>query len=263
MIFGGIQKLTLLDYPDKTACALFTIGCNFLCPFCHNVSLIIEVEEQQDNIEQDRTRGQVNCLGRTQDSEPASLIRTQTHGTKTTNESEVLEFLATRQGLLDGVCISGGEPLLHNNLEGFIDKVKALGFLVKLDTNGSFPDKMEALIKNGKIDYVAMDIKNAPEKYAKTIGMPEYDITPIEKSMQVLRTGEIPYEFRTTVVREFHALDDLLSIARWISRADKFYLQSFVNSDGVLTRGLSAYTDSEMQRFLVEIRKILPETNLR
>jgi len=238
MIFGGIQKLTLLDYPDKTACTLFTIGCDFLCPFCHNVSLLVEVEEQQcDDI--------------------------QTQGKKTITESDVVEFLESRQGLLDGVCISGGEPLLHDNLEGFIDKVKELGFLVKLDTNGSFPDKLERLIKNGKLDYVAMDIKNEPDKYAKTIGLPEYDISPIEKSMQILRTGMIPYEFRTTVVRDFHTLDDMLSIARWIPWAEKYYLQGFINSEGVLKRELTAYTDLEIQMLLVEIRKILPSAELR
>jgi pyruvate formate lyase activating enzyme len=174
-----------------------------------------------------------------------------------------LEFLTTRRGLLDGVCIGGGEPLLHEGLESFIDKVRALGFLVKLDTNGSFPDKLEKLIKSGKVDYVAMDIKNAPKKYAETIGLPEYDIAPIEKSIQILRTSAIPYEFRTTVVRELHTLDDLLSIAHWISWAEKYYLQGFINSDGVLQRGLTAYTEQEMQMFLEEIKRALPITELR
>ena len=244
MVFGGIQKLTLLDYPDKTACTVFTIGCNFLCPFCHNVSLIVEVEDEQCGINQARDRH-------------------DRHDKKMIKESEVLEFLESRQGLLDAVCISGGEPLLHDDLEGFIDKVKALEFLVKLDTNGSFPDKLEELIKNGKIDYVAMDIKNAPGKYAITIGLHDYDISPVEKSMQILRAGTIPYEFRTTVVRDFHTPDDLLSIARWIPWAEKYYLQGFINSDGVLRRSLSAYTDVEMQTFLDEIKIILPGAGLR
>jgi pyruvate formate lyase activating enzyme len=250
MIFGGIHKLTLLDYPEQTACTVYTIGCNFLCPFCQNVSLIVEVEEQQD-----KTEGQVHCLERTQDSEPVPL--------SWITETEVLEFLETRRGLLDGVCIGGGEPLLQKNLESFIDKIKALGFLVKLDTNGSFPDKLENLIKNGKVDYVAMDIKNAPKKYAKTIGLPEYDISPIEQSIQILRDNAISYEFRTTVVREFHSLEDLLSIARWISWADKYYLQSFINSDGVLHKGLTAYSDTDMHMLLVETRKILSCTEVR
>ena len=238
MIFGGIQKLTLLDYPEKTACTVFTIGCNYLCPFCHNVSLIVEVEEEQNDA-------------------------AQAHSNKMITESEVLEFLETRRGLLDGVCISGGEPLLQENLEGFIDKVKALGFLIKLDTNGSFPDKLERLVSTKKIDYVAMDIKNTPEKYAETIGLTEFDISPIERSMQILRTGTIPYELRTTVVRDFHTLDDLLSIARWIRLAQKYYLQGFINSDGVMQRGLKAYTEPEMQVFLGEIRRILPCAELR
>ena len=228
MEFGGIQKVTLLDYPDKTACTLFTNGCNFNCPYCQNSSLI----------------------------DPAGSEQTQ-------STSEVISFLKTRQGLLDGICISGGEPLMQNDLDTFIEEVKELGFLVKLDTNGSYPKKLEKLIKSGAIDYIALDIKNTPEKYALTIGMPEYDVVQVEESMDLLRSGTIPYEFRTTVVREFHTGDDLLSIAKWISEAEKYFLQNFENIDGVLQGGLHSFSAAEMQKFVEKVRTILPAAELR
>jgi len=228
MVFGGIQKLTLLDYPDRTACTLFTIGCNFRCPFCQNVSLI-------------RPTGEGQTFG----------------------ASEILDFLKTRQGLLDGVCISGGEPLILEDLGAFIDKVKSLGFYVKLDTNGSYPRRLKNLAESGRLDYVAMDIKNTPEKYPQTIGLPEYDVSPIEESIAFLCSGAIPYEFRTTVVRRFHTQDDLLTIARWISGADKYFLQGFVDSGEVLQSGLTAYSKAEMQRLLNSVKKELPVTELR
>ena len=232
MFFGGILKLTLLDYPDKTACTLFTAGCNFGCPFCQNASLAVWDEKSPQDAQ-------------------------------SIDASEVLEFLKSRQSLLDGVCISGGEPLLHDELDGFIGEVKAMGFLVKLDTNGSHPKKLEKLIRSGAIDYVAMDIKNTPEKYAQTIGLPEYDVAPVEESMTLLRSGTLPYEFRTTVVRELHTVDDLLIIARWISGAKKYFLQSFVDSGGVLKKGLHSYTEEEMRQFHSKIEKILPSVELR
>ena len=227
MVFAGIQKLTLLDYPDKTACTVFTFGCDFCCPFCQNSALISK------------------------------------SGAEMIPESEVLEFLKSRQGLLDGVCISGGEPLLHDELEDFIDDVKSLGFLVKLDTNGSNPEKLEKLLKAGKIDFVSMDIKNTPVKYAQTIGLPAFDVSVIEKSVNILRSGTVPYEFRTTVVCEFHTGDDLLSIAQWIFGAEKYCLQRFIDSDGVLQKGLHGYSDPEMQNLLVNVKKILPFAGLR
>jgi len=228
MVFGGIQKLTLLDYPDRTACTLFTIGCNFACPFCQNASLI-------------RPTGKELTFG----------------------ASEILDFLKTRQGLLDGVCISGGEPLIHKDLGAFIDKVKALGFLVKLDTNGSYPQRLKELAESGRLDYVAMDIKNTPEKYPQTIGLPEYDVSPIEDSIAFLCSGVIPYEFRTTVVRSYHTQDDLLAMARWISSADKYFLQGFIDSGEILQGGLTAYSKTEMQQLLDSVKKELPVTELR
>jgi len=233
MVFGGIQKVTLLDYPGETACTIFTVGCDFACPFCQNASLLNE--------------RQVDGLG----------------------QEDVLCFLATRRGLLDGVCISGGEPLLQDELEFFIDEIKKAGFLVKIDTNGSDPKKLKRLLESGKIDYVAMDIKNSPEKYARTIGLPEYDITPIDESINLLLTwanlndSKASCEFRTTVVKEYHTEDDLLSIARWISGTQKYFLQSFVDSDGVKSKGLHSYSNNEMQQIIKTVKTVLPTAELR
>lgn len=229
--FAGMQKMTLLDYPDKTACTLFTAGCNFACPFCHNPDLVTFI----------------NVGGA-----PPLLP-----------EEDVLRFLKSRQGLLDGVCISGGEPLAHEDVLGFARRVKELGYLVKIDTNGSYPDRLRALVEDAKIDYVAMDIKNAPNKYAQTIGVTGYDAAPVLRSVEYLLAGNVPYEFRTTVVREFHALDDLLSIARLIPNAAKYYLQGFDNPERALQAGLSAYEEHEMREMLESVKEVLPRAQLR
>ena len=228
MIFGGIQKLTLIDYPDKTACTLFTIGCNYRCPYCQNSSLL-------------DTAGAMQKI----------------------TASEVFDFLETRKGLLDGVCISGGEPLLCDDLESFIAEIKALGFPVKLDTNGSYPQKLKKLLNSGALDYVAMDIKNTPAKYALTIGVPGYDTSPVEESISLLCSSTVPHEFRTTVVKEFHTEDDLTAIARWISGKEKYFIQGFKDSEGVLYSGLNGYSDVEMNLFLEKINKVLPNAGLR
>ena len=254
MVFGGLQKLTLLDYPGFTACTAFVAGCDFACPFCHNTSLI------------EGTKGDGTFWSRDDQNVSSPFV-------------PILDFLKTRQGLLDGVCISGGEPLLQEGLESFIDKVKELGFFVKIDTNGSSPDKLKRLIESGKIDFVAMDIKNSPVKYAQTIGLPDYDVTAIEDSINLLRTGTIPFEFRTTVVKEFHTEEDLLYIARWISGAStqvtsdakppqisgevKYFLQKFVESDGVKQKGLHSYSDKEMKQLTNVVKTVLPTAELR
>ena len=228
MVIGGIQKLTLLDYPDKTACTIFTVGCNFACPYCQNASLVCP---------------------------PV--------GIQTISIPVVFEFLKKRKGFIEGVCISGGEPLMHNDLDDFIFDIKALGFLVKLDTNGSYPEKLKNLVSSGTIDYVAMDIKNTPEKYAQTIGLNEYDVSAVEESVSFLCSGAVPYEFRTTVVREFHTVDDLKSIAGWITNAQKYYLQGFANTGDILKSGHSGYNKQEMLKILCKLKDILPVTELR
>jgi len=234
MVFGGLQKVTLLDYPEKTACTIFTTGCNLRCPFCQNSSLVCA--------------DKAGCSGA---------------DNQTLNYSEINSFLETRKGLLDGVCISGGEPLLHKDLHSFIREVKEMGFLVKLDTNGSQPEKLKELMESGYIDYIAMDVKNTPEKYAQTVGVPDFDISPVKESVGILLSSTIPYEFRTTVVREFHDEDDLVSIAHWISGAKHYYLQGFINSGGVLLSGLNGYTVEEMHRFHKIVKVMLPTTELR
>ena len=172
MKIHGLLKLTLLDYPTKTACTLFTAGCNFRCPFCHNGSLVLNKAEE---IPQD----------------------------------EIFAFLKKRQGLLDGVCITGGEPLLNPDISEFIKRVRELGYSVKLDTNGSFPDRLIELAENGLIDYVAMDIKSSPEGYSKAVGLKDFDVTPNDKSIKFLLTGKVDYEFRTTAVKGLHELSDV------------------------------------------------------
>lgn len=206
MIFYGFQKMTLLDYPGKVACTLFTGGCNLRCPFCHNAGLVTGLEQTEEN----------------------SLIR----------DGEVLAFLKKRQGLLDGVCITGGEPLLHRELPAFLRSVRSLGYPVKLDTNGTFPDRLRALVEEGLVDYVAMDIKNSPAKYAMTAGVPDLDLTPIRQSVAYLLEGHVDYEFRTTVLNDFHTPEDMAAIAAWISGAPRYFIQNFEDSGHLLRPGL-------------------------
>lgn len=213
MKIDGIQKLTLLDYPGYTACTLFLGGCNFRCPFCHNASLVL---------------GKESGVG--------------------VEETEWMAFLQKRKGILDGVCISGGEPLLHPQITSLIRKIKEMGYLVKLDTNGSFPEKLKEILKEGLLDYVAMDIKNTKEKYQESAGAPDLDVEKIEKSKELLMTTDIPYEFRTTIVDKLHQMEDVEKMAKWLSGADAWYLQSFVHSGDVLEEGLGAHTKEWMEK---------------
>ncbi len=202
--FYGLQKLTLLDYPGKMACTVFTGGCNFRCPFCHNRSLVF-LNENDSEI----------------------------------SVSDILEYLETRKKVLDGVCITGGEPLLHKGIFDFIRKVKELGLLVKLDTNGSNCEALKRLIEEGLVDYVAMDIKGCPEKYAETIGLENYDIAEVARSKDYLLQGHVDYEFRTTVVAQFHEVADFEKIGRWIEGAKNYYLQNFEDHGTCIREGLS------------------------
>ena len=177
MRIQGLQKLTLLDYPGKTACTIFLSGCNFRCPFCHNTPLLTA----------DAADGMA--------------------------EEELLAFLKKRRGLLDGVAITGGEPLLRPDLPALLEKIKGLGYAVKLDTNGAFPERLEQIVRAGLADYVAMDVKNSPARYAQTVSMAELDLAPIEKSVSFLLRGTVDYEFRTTAVAEFHDDASFLSLA--------------------------------------------------
>ena len=202
--FYGLQKLTLLDYPGLMAATVFTGGCNFRCPFCHNRSLVF-LNENNGEISSD----------------------------------DILSYLKTRSKILDGVCISGGEPLLHKGIGNFIRQVKDLGLKVKLDTNGSNFEAMKKLIEDGLIDYVAMDIKNHPKKYSETIGLETFDLKAIEKSKNYLLEDHVDYEFRTTVVRQFHTVSDFEKIGRWIEGAKNYYLQNFEDHGSCIQQGLS------------------------
>jgi pyruvate formate lyase activating enzyme len=211
MQINGFQKLTLLDYPGKMACTIFTSGCNFRCPFCHNASLVLPGRER-DIFEQE----------------------------------EILDYLQKRQGILEGVCVTGGEPLIQNGLEDFLEKVKKLGYKIKLDTNGSFPERLQNIIKSGLIDCVAMDIKNSKEHYSKTIGVENFDISPICDSVNILRNSSIDYEFRTTVTKELHSENDFEAIGQWLKGAKLFFLQNFVDSGDLIGTDLHPLSENEL-----------------
>ena len=228
MQFSGFQKLTLLDYPEKTACTLFTAGCNFRCPFCHNAALVTHIDNS-------------NFF----------------------TEEYVLVYLKKRQGVLDGVCITGGEPLMHKELPEFIAKVKALGYLVKLDTNGSYPDRLAALIDSGNIDYVARDIKNSQEKYLETADCSEQDLKNVQKSVELLKQKKIDFEFRTTVVREYHAVEDIKKIAEWIKGADKYFLQNFIDSGDLIKNNLSAVSPQTLDLMHSCAQDVIPNVEKR
>ena len=227
MIIRGLQKTTLLDFPEKLACTVFTGGCNFRCPFCHNASLVLN-------------SGAIEEIP----------------------EDEFFSYLSRRKEVLDGVCITGGEPLLNSDIFEFIKKIRSYGLLVKLDTNGSMPDRLEALLDAGLVDYVAMDIKNAPTKYALTAGVDESP-AEIERSIDIIIKKAPEYEFRTTVVRELHEKEDIIKIANRIKNAKKYFLQSYVDSGDIISSGFSAYSPMEMLEILENTRKILPCTALR
>ena len=226
----GIQKLTLLDYPGVVACTVFTAGCNFRCPFCHNAMLVLP--EQIDD----------ECL----------------------TDDEVFGFLKKRKGVLDGVAVTGGEPLLHADMPEFLARVKELGYKIKLDTNGSNPELLSEIVKNKLVDRVAMDIKNAPEEYARTIGLKSFDIAPVERSKEMLLRGDIDYEFRTTVVKGIHTKESLIGAAKWIEGAKEYYLQQFKDSGNLLLPdGLSAYDEKQMHALADAVRDYVPTVEVR
>jgi len=226
MDIAGLQKLSLLDYPGKICCIVFTAGCNFRCPFCHNAAVV------------NNTLPQIP-------------------------ESEVLTFLEKRKNLLEGVCVSGGEPLLQSGLEQFLAKIKALGYAVKLDTNGSFPDRFADLINANLIDYVAMDIKNTPQKYALTVGC-GVDYSLIEQSAKIIMSSGINYELRTTLVKQIHTPADIEQIGQAFKGAKRFYLQNFAASNDLLGNiPLTPLTDGEMKAALEIIKRHIPNAEIR
>ena len=215
----GLQKMTLLDFPGKIACTVFLGGCNFRCPFCHN-SELLGVGEQ------------------------GSIPR-----------EELLAFLKKRQGLLEGVCITGGEPTLQKDLKDLLREIKALGYLVKLDTNGYRPEVLKELVAEGLIDYVAMDIKNGPRRYAETAGLPGMSLDRIEESIRFLLSGKINFEFRTTIVEEFHDEKAMEEMGLWLRQLDpehkpaNLFLQPYVDRESVLRSGLHTPGEEKIRRF--------------
>jgi len=227
MKLAGFQKLTLLDYPGKVACTLFTPGCNFRCPFCHNASLVTHVD-------------------------PAAELPVD----------EVLSFLKKRQGLLEGVCITGGEPLLQPGIEDLMAEIHALGFQMKLDTNGSFPDRLEIILKNQLVDYVAMDIKSSPEGYDLLTGI-SVDINAIRHSVSLLISGNTDYEFRTTAVKGLHTREDFLSIGPMIRGAKAYYIQSYVDSGDVIVPRFQAFDKDTLSEYLSLVKPYVGLASLR
>lgn len=223
----GFQKTTLLDYPGHIAAVIFTGGCNFRCPFCHN----------------------------------SELLDMKTEGSFT--PEEILGVLKKRAGVLEGVCITGGEPLLQADLTDFIRDIRALGLDIKLDTNGSRPEKLIQLGEDGLLDYVAMDIKNGPTHYEKTAGCPGMDLTAIKASVSWLKQWNRPYEFRTTVVRELHKREDFQEIGEWIAGAQNYFLQNYVDSGNVLIPGFSSYSKEELISFSEVVKPYVGKIELR
>jgi len=228
MHIAGLQKLTLLDYPGHTACTVFTAGCNLRCPFCHNSELVLPQRR------------------------PPRM-----------DEEEFFSFLKKRQGILDGVCITGGEPLLQRELPDLLRAIRKLGFAVKLDTNGTFPKVLKALAAEGLVDYVAMDIKNSPERYAETVGIPGFDLTGVRESVEFLLSGGVDYEFRTTVCAELHGEADMHAIGQWLQSAPRYFLQEFKDSGDVLTFGLHAPNAEQMDRLRQIARLYIPNARIR
>ncbi len=228
MIINGLSKLTLLDFPGRVASTVFLAGCNLRCPFCHNTPLVLRADT----------------------AEQISL-------------SELLSFLERRRGLIDGVCVTGGEPTLRSDLPELLGAIKALGFDVKLDTNGTNPGVLFSLIESGLIDYVAMDIKNTPEKYPMTVGVSDFDPAPIIESAAILLLGRVDYEFRTTVVEGYHQKEDFVKIGRWLSGARRYFLQNFKDSGDLIIPGTAGVSPELMEEFLRAVRQYIPSAELR
>ena len=232
MLIKGLQKLTLLDFPEKMACTVFTFGCNLRCPFCHNASLVLS--ERADD----------------------TLIP----------EEEFFSFLKKRRGILEGVCITGGEPTLQPDLPAFIRKIRDMGFAVKLDTNGARPAVLKALVAEGLLDYVAMDVKNSLSAYPETVGLTAFDVAPVEESMDFLMAGHIPFEFRTTLVKGLHTPEGVAEMGRRLAGEERFFLQTFEDSGDLIAGegdALSSFTPAETQELLCILRQYVPNAQIR
>ena len=227
MIIKGFQKLTLLDFPGRMACTVFTGGCNFRCPFCHNALLVTEMDDVEYT------------------------------------EEEIFSYLEKRRNVLDGVAVTGGEPLLQKDIERFLYEIKEKGFAVKLDTNGSYPGKLADILEMGLVDYVAMDIKNSRARYGETVGINNFDIKPVEESVELLRSSGVDYEFRTTLTKDFHTPQDMQELAEWIKGTPKYFLQNFVDSGNLIDASCKGLSTAEMNEMLEIARVYVPSAQLR
>lgn len=228
MQIHGLNKTTLLDYPGHLAATIFLGGCNMRCPFCHNSSLVTNVASQP-----------------------------------TIPVEDVLSYLTKRKNILEGVCITGGEPTLYQELPDFIALIKDLGLKVKLDTNGTNPDLIKLLTEKRLIDYVAMDIKNSPEKYSFTAGVSDFNLEPVKESVSYLLTNPLDYEFRTTIIKEHHTEQDMTLIGQWLSGAQAYYLQSYQDSGDILSPGLNPHTKETLQQFASLLTPYVARVSLR
>lgn len=228
MQIHGFNKTTLLDYPRHLAATIFLGGCNMRCPFCHNAALVTDPNSQP------------------------SIA-----------SSEVIAYLEKRRGILEGVCVTGGEPTLYPDLPDFIKQIKALGLKVKLDTNGTNPSMLKYLVEEKLIDYVAMDIKNSPEKYAVSSGVAGLSLQPILESVAYLLTEPVEYEFRTTIVKELHTEQDMSSIGQWLQGAKAYYLQAFKDSDDIIIPGYSSHSKETLEHFVQILKAYITQVSLR
>ena len=233
MNISGLQKMTLLDFPGKVACTVFLAGCNYRCPYCHNAELL---------------DGKIEPL---------------------MSREEFLAFLSKRKGLLDGVCISGGEPTLSAGLKELMAEIKAMGYAIKLDTNGSRPAVLKELAEANLLDYVAMDIKNCPDRYAGTCGLKQMDLASVEESAAFLMAGNLDFEFRTTVVQELHTPQDMVKLGQWLTELSggkpvkKLFLQPFVDRDTVAFSGFHAPEQAQLEAFTELLKPFVLEINVR
>ena len=227
MRIHGLQKLTLLDFPGHTACTVFTGACNFRCPFCHNASLVLHPDEL-----------------------PAMP------------EEELFAFLEKRKKLLDGVAVTGGEPTLQPDLPDFLRRVREMGYAVKLDTNGGRPEVLKHILDEGLADYVAMDIKSSPENYERAAGVSGI-LDAVKESAKLLRHSGVPHEFRTTAVKNLHTADDFRRIGEWLGGEERYFIQSYADSGDILTPGMEAFSNAELDALLDAVKPYIPSAELR
>lgn len=228
MKIHGLNKTTLLDYPGRVAATIFTGNCNFRCPFCHNSELVLDPESQPE-----------------------------------ISTDEIMGFLKKRQGILDGVCITGGEPTLQPDLLDFIREVKALGYPVKLDTNGYRPEVLREALEEGLLDFVAMDIKSGPSGYALASGCSNIDLEKIRESVKLIKGSGIDYEFRTTVVKGIHTDKDLIEIGEWLGDVKAYFLQNYRDNENVMVRGYESFSDEELEGLKDAVISFIPNTKIR